>query len=440
MRKVTSAVIALALLSILSLPAALFRLGGRPMSAAAQTATELFTAEQMKAGLTAFIGDGTKGNNRTNRTSFRDGERAAAAWLESELAAYGYVPETGDSFSRPFTFKDVHSQNVTALYSSSPENKAQIILSANYDNLYADIGNVRGNGGAGAMQNGTGVAILLVLAEKLRAEAIDLPFNVRFVFFGASEVGMIGSEYYIEEQMTGEEKRNTALVVNVRRIGGDYTYLYTDEVETPHGDMFMRMAGENNIAIRRQPRSVPYIAGEYKKDFPYATWGMMGDQARFMTRGMNIVSLYGGNLETLNVADIDGKAGNISYTDRDTVAGLEKTYPEYGQRMADAAGLLYATMTAPDFLETCLTSAAGTYDYNWLTKPAIVTGIVIGVLILLGVLLMLLVKHFEKKYPIKPIVRNLRIAVFGTEYETSDEENIFVDVHPNDRPPSDPFA
>ena len=410
----------------------------------AAAAAALFTAEKMQSALAGFIGDGSEGNDRADRTSFRDGERAAAKWLEQELLSYGYVAEAGYESSetplqRPFTYGgEYNSQNVTAVYPSSAENAPQILLTANYDNLHGTIGNLRGAGGAGALQNGTGVAILLALAEALMTERPELPFDVRFVFFGASEVGLIGSEYYVSEQMTARERADTVLVVGVRRIGGDYTYLYTDEVDTMHGDLFLDTAKSASYAVKAQPRDIPYIPTEYKEGLPYATWGMIGDQIRFMSRDVNIVSLYGGNLETLNLGDIDGTNGTISYTADDTLAGLQAQYPAYGERMADAANLLYDAIRREDFLSVCRASAAEKYDYTWLTKPAVVTGIVLGILVLSGVGLIFLVRHFEKKYPIKPLVRKLKIAVFGMEYEKPDEENIFVDVQPNGRPPN-PF-
>lgn len=410
----------------------------------AAASAALFTAEKMQSALAGFIGDGSEGNDRADRTSFRDGERAAAAWLEQKLLSYGYTAEAGYESSetplqRPFTYVgEYNSQNVTAVYRSSAENAPQILLTANYDNLHGAIGNLRGVGGAGALQNGTGVAILLALAETLMTERPRLPFDVRFVFFGASEVGLIGSEYYVSEQMSARERADTVLVVGVRRIGGDYTYLYTDEVDTMHGDLFLDTAKSASYAVKAQPRDIPYIPTEYKEGLPYATWGMIGDQIRFMSRDVNIVSLYGGNLETLNLGDIDGTNGTISFTSDDTIAGLQAHYPEYGEKMADTAALLYDAMGREDFLTVCRSSAAEKYDYTWLTKPAVVTGIVLGILVLSGVGLIFLVRHFEKKYPIKPLVRKLKIAVFGMEYEKPDEENIFVDVQPNGRPPN-PF-
>ena len=409
-------------------------------AAAAETsAPPTFTEAQMKAALADFIGDGSEENTRVNRTSFRDGERAAAAWLEQKLLGYGYRPEgTATSLQLPFTHNEEYkSQNVTAVYPAETAGAPQIILCANYDNLHSEIGNMMSNGGAGAMQNGTGVAILLTLAEALQQQQVKLPFDVRFVFFGASEVGLIGSNVYLTKQMSGAEKARTVLAVNFRRIGGDYTYLYADEVKTDHGALLLDTAKSSGLAIKAQPKSTPFMPAQYVDTLPYVNWGMLGDQSRLLSVGLHTVSLYGGNLETLSLSDIDGKAGSITYTSKDTIDGLEQYYPAYGVRMAEAAQLVYNAILREDFLPTCLQSAP--YDYTWLTKPVVVSGIVIGVLILMGVAIIVLVKIFEKKYPLQPLVRHLKIAVFGMDYETPDEENIYVDIQPKDGSPPDPF-
>lgn len=444
MKKMRRYSILLAIIAMMALVSASFFPTVRTVAAATASSAELFTEADMRQALAEFIGDGMAENSRADRTSFRDGERAAAAWLESKLLSLGYKPESGyedaeNPLLRPFTYlEEYKSQNVTAVYPSAEENAPQILLTANYDNNYGDIGNLSGVGGAGALQNGTGVAVLLAIAEALINQSPELPFSVRFVFFGASEVGLIGSGFFLSDQLSAAEREKIALVVGVRRIGVDYSYLYTDEVDTAHGDMFLETSQSGGYGVVAQPRSVPYIPAEYKEGLPYATWGMLGDQVRFMSRDMNIVSIYGGNLETMNVADIDGKAGTITYTSNDTLEGLQKYYPDYGKKMAEVAGLIYDTISKDDFIQVCLNSAQSRYDYTWLTKPAAVTGITLGILIVCGIVLVVLVRYFQKKYPLKPLVRKLKIAVFGMEYERPDEENIFVDVKTNGVPPN-PF-
>ena len=61
--------------------------------------------------------------------------------------------------------------------------------------------------------------------------------------------------------------------------------------------------------------------------------------------------------------------------------------------------------------------------------------IVLFIVIALCILLIVLVKHFEKKYPFVPIVRKMKIAVFGMEYENKTDGDIFVDI----KRPKNPF-
>lgn len=50
-------------------------------------------------------------------------------------------------------------------------------------------------GAPGADDNGSGVAVVLEIAEVLRRT--PLPMTVRFVLFGAEELGLLGSDYYV---------------------------------------------------------------------------------------------------------------------------------------------------------------------------------------------------------------------------------------------------
>lgn len=58
----------------------------------ATAATALFTAERMQSVLAEFIGDGSEGNDRADRTSFRDGRarrRRVAGTETAVVRLYG---------------------------------------------------------------------------------------------------------------------------------------------------------------------------------------------------------------------------------------------------------------------------------------------------------------------------------------------------------------
>jgi hypothetical protein len=92
---------------------------------------------------------------------------------------------------------------------ASTENAAaprEIILSAHIDS--ADT--------PGAQDNASGVAVLLELARIL--PSLNLPFRLRFVFFGAEEVGLLGSRAYLNRHR--EDLHRCELLFNMDSVGG----------------------------------------------------------------------------------------------------------------------------------------------------------------------------------------------------------------------------
>lgn len=81
-----------------------------------------------------------------------------------------------------------------------------ILLSAHIDSA----------GTPGAQDNASGVAVLLELARTL--PRLSLPFRLRFVFFGAEEVGLLGSKAYVDRHR--EDLQGCELMFNMDSVGG----------------------------------------------------------------------------------------------------------------------------------------------------------------------------------------------------------------------------
>jgi hypothetical protein len=82
----------------------------------------------------------------------------------------------------------------------------EIILSAHIDSA----------GTPGAEDNASGVAVLLELARIL--PTLQSPFRVRFVFFGAEELGLLGSQAYVARHR--EDLQRCQLMFNMDSVGG----------------------------------------------------------------------------------------------------------------------------------------------------------------------------------------------------------------------------
>jgi hypothetical protein len=87
----------------------------------------------------------------------------------------------------------------------------EIIVSAHIDSA----------GTPGAQDNASGIAVLLELARTL--PKLHLPFRLRFVFFGAEEVGLLGSQAYVDRHR--EDLRQCELVFNMDCVGGKEIFI-----------------------------------------------------------------------------------------------------------------------------------------------------------------------------------------------------------------------
>ena len=167
-----------------------------------------------------------------DRFAFSYQERRSAEWIAQELASLGfsqdlitiqefsmadatqaimqYGPEliTGLVFSNiavqsPFyevgQRMDATSQNVILRLPGVSEQT--IVVGAHYDGVMFP----------GASDNASGVALLLESASRMLG--VDHYYTIEYVFFGAEEVGLAGSYYYISS-LTHAEHENILAMVN----------------------------------------------------------------------------------------------------------------------------------------------------------------------------------------------------------------------------------
>ncbi|XKE51539.1 M28 family metallopeptidase [Sutcliffiella horikoshii] len=112
----------------------------------------------------------------------------------------GYKTEVQDfSYARRGTSYD--SANVVAFKPGKSEKV--LVVGAHYDSAAA---------GKGSDDNASGVAVMLEAAEVLKK--IPTPYSIVFVAFGAEEVGLQGSKYFVG-QMSEEDIDNTVGMINL---------------------------------------------------------------------------------------------------------------------------------------------------------------------------------------------------------------------------------
>jgi alkaline phosphatase isozyme conversion protein len=100
------------------------------------------------------------------------------------------------------------------------------------------------------------MGVLLELAQRLEAETTHA---VKFVFFGAEEIGLVGSDFYAKS-LSQQDIANTLLMVNLDSlVVGDKMYFHAGRGATDSPDWFeyrdlaLTIAAENGIAAETNP-------------------------------------------------------------------------------------------------------------------------------------------------------------------------------------------
>lgn len=426
----------------------------------AARAENVFTPEEMSEQLAIFMTD------RTDRTPFSEGEKAAAEYLAERMGSLdGFETELEEVVYTPYSNDDsvsYKSQNVVSVRRCGKPNAKAVVIGANYDNQYSSFSLpsasrysgpqvlLEATRSSGAYVNGTGTAALLALSEKIAETQTALDFDLYVVYFGCGELGNYGARKFVESYLTASRYERTLIMINLQRLGGDNLYVYGDEVPTDHTDYIFGKAEESGVELKSVPDTLPRMPAEYIDGLPFTHMGMLGASAEFASKGIPYANVFGGTFDTFSLG-LDETAGekNVAYTENDNVEYLNAHMPSYASKMADAANLVYSCLTSADFVSSVENTKATARDYSIYTKIWIPSVIAVGVILLAALALIPIARHFEKKYPPRPpAVRKLKVAVFGMDYEDTSSGDIFVDLRRKDGTgnsgrgngdPNDPF-
>jgi len=138
--------------------------------------------------------------------------------------------------------------------------------------------------GPGINDNGSGVAVTLALAERLRGRR-----GFRFAFWGAEELGLYGSRRYVES-LTPQQRD---------RIRG---YINLDMVGSPNPVRYVYGAGRARKAVEDALR-------KRKLRFESITIGESSDHAPFADAGIPAAGLYSGSEERKTAAQARAYGG-----------------------------------------------------------------------------------------------------------------------------------
>ncbi|MED4205081.1 M20/M25/M40 family metallo-hydrolase [Neobacillus mesonae] len=274
---------------------------------------EKVNAEKTTAGTVAYQHVYNLTESIGPRVAGSANESKAGDYIYRELDKLGYQP-TKQSFSYTRNRVTVNSANIIGTklsHSNKYKSDKQIIVGAHYDSVSV---------GKGADDNASSVGVILETANALQKK--ELHYDIKFVFFGAEEQGLRGSNYYVS-QMTQEEKNNTIAMINLDSLlAGDNIYVYGSPGEDGWiRDLALNIANQKKIPLQTNPGINP--------DYPEGTTGDWSDHAPFQKAGIPIGYLEATNWE---IGDLDGytqtvKHGGIWHTKNDNLEFLEEQFP-----------------------------------------------------------------------------------------------------------------
>lgn len=136
-----------------------------------------------------------------------DSNAAASVWLGERFAALGY-PVTFDTFEvnaprrtyftgHSFAVSGLKQWNVIAKKRGRLFPKKKIVVGAHFDTISLDRAQSAQDVAPGADDNASGMAAVLEIARVMKD--VDVAVTVEFVFFGAEELGLIGSDHYAKQ-------------------------------------------------------------------------------------------------------------------------------------------------------------------------------------------------------------------------------------------------
>ncbi len=182
--------------------------------------------------------------------------------------------------------------------------------------------------GPGINDNGSGSAMILEIAEEMAALEIEPTNTVRFIWFGAEEAGLLGSEYYVS-QLTKAERKDIAVMLNFDMVASpNYVRFVYDGDAGP--------AGSGNV----EDVFLDYFASVGLPVEPTAFDGR-SDYGPFIERGIPAGGLFTGaeEIKTAGEEEVYGGMAGIAYDPcyHQACDTIENINEEVLEQMADAA-------------------------------------------------------------------------------------------------------
>lgn len=306
------------------------------------------------------------------RIAGSDIERNASLYIKNYLLSCDGLVAKNDAsttdgvqafqFLNNYTDMYSNSQNIIFSYRASNSSGKKVIFACNYDapltydeekQEYVSFNNDALNSSAGS------VAAMLLLARTL--PSLGLKFDAEFLFLGAGENSLAGSEFYLNG-VSAEEKENILCVINFDGIAlGKNIYFYIDEIETEFSKFVTKTSSAyaNEIDLVNLNKSNMV---DTKLNLGYSHIALNSDNVNFMSSGITTINLFAGEYETgviLGLNEYDGK-DVVSYTKNDTIEYINENYGQ--TTIADnlyKVQMMVTNLLANEKFEAAAASSAG---------------------------------------------------------------------------------
>jgi aminopeptidase S len=274
-----------------------------------------------------------------NRASGTSGYDASASYVEQQLRAAGYKP-----VRQVFTYRDdrrdtdVETFNILADTAGDPART--IVVGGHLDSVRR---------GPGINDNGSGVAAILETARWMAESGVKPKNRVRFAFWGAEEVDLLGSKHYVDSLSTSELSQ-TMLNLNL------------DMAASPNGGRFVHDGDGSSFGAAGPAGSdviertfLDYFAQNGFAAGPTPFEDSDSDYWPFLKAGIPTGGLFSGD-EDKKTAEQVGEFGGSENDEYDacyhkSCDTVQNVDPKLLNEMAGALGYVtvaYAMLTRPD--------------------------------------------------------------------------------------------
>ncbi|WP_137994017.1 M28 family peptidase [Streptomyces vilmorinianum] len=307
----------------LSLTAALTLAGFTGASANATPAATLAAPDIPVANVKQHLADlqSIANANGGNRAHGRTGYKASIDFVKAKLDAAGYTTTI-----QQFTYNGTTGYNLIADWPGGDPNQV-LMAGAHLDSV---------SSGAGINDNGSGSAAILETALAVSRAGLQPTKHLRFGWWGAEELGLVGSKYYVNNLPTTERSKISGYL-NFDMIGSPNPgyFVYDDDpaIEQTFKDYFAGLGVPTEIETEGDGRS---------------------DHASFKNVGIPVGGLFTGASRVKTSAQVQKWGGTATAFDRcyhsscDTTANINDTaLDRNSDAVAHAIWTLSAGTTTP---------------------------------------------------------------------------------------------